>query len=589
MNFERIKGDEDEEEDNTSQGAGRQSSRGRGFTPPRQRSDSAAGRPFIPLPRRPEPFMPIQAVHSERISLEFGSDKKDKKNDREGEKEEKDKEAHSAATPAKSEEKPDYSSQEATEDNSVSELQPSGESRGAEESKESAEPSLSPTEATTEAQDDSWQESHVVSELADQGQESAAPEALTEQPIEPSKESDSPYEGVLHIQRPPQPAGSEQAQTEAPRHESFGQSWSANQGSAHEQEEPPRQTQSSGNFPPPPPFGPAEAAPGQPEDPDPEPKWNHSPSAQHASWNSAPAAETWPSSPPAETGQSIKEFEKATDKAEKKGLRRGLVAGFLTGYVLKAYLERRKRDRYERLMEGQAEKRQQEIAQLQADRQRLMDKMVADSQRPRFGEAAPARPVVHAERPAQQPRVTIEAANNLPPIKNAEKPKDISAEVEAALESQKEEMFDHEGNKIVLKPGWRVERSAGGYSMVLDERGRVVHDAIRYGDEFKRDKRHESLADDILASIGLSGQPGSSGSSDGQAKPVFLPPTQPTPKPKPAKLNSVLANHQPINLPDGGDQSLSRRRKSRKSAIFNPWLWTAVALLIIVYFLAALI
>lgn len=142
------------------------------------------------------------------------------------------------------------------------------------------------------------------------------------------------------------------------------------------------------------------------------------------------------------------------------------------------------------------------------------------------------------------------------------------------------EIFDQEGNRIILQPGWRVERSAGGYSVVVDRHGRVVHEAIRYGEAFQREQQREQLSDDIFAALKAGGAVGTHADGDGAAQ------------------QAVQANGQLQGIPAGGQHMLpastdhdgqsAKKRKRLDDALMNPWLWFAVAVLIIVYFLAAL-
>lgn len=152
-----------------------------------------------------------------------------------------------------------------------------------------------------------------------------------------------------------------------------------------------------------------------------------------------------------------------------------------------------------------------------------------------------------------------------------------TAEAVAAVE---EDIYDQNGNRIILQPGQRIERSAGGYSVVLDEHNRVVHDAIRYGEAFKREQQREQLSDDIFVAAG--GIPTGQDAGDDTALPTagqHITPGQQTSGQQPLidQPHQVDINHR-----------LPEPHKRLSDAALNPWLWTAVAFLIIVYFLAAL-
>lgn len=149
--------------------------------------------------------------------------------------------------------------------------------------------------------------------------------------------------------------------------------------------------------------------------------------------------------------------------------------------------------------------------------------------------------------------------------------------------AQTQEIFDQNGNRIVLQPGWRVERSAGGYSVVVDKHNRVIHDAIRYGEAFKREQQREQLSDDVFAAA-RGGSAG--GAQDDSGLVSAVPPVAGTGQGGSAADPQSLLGYQPAQV--DLDHRLPAPRKPIREAALNPWLWTAVAILIIIYFVASL-
>ncbi|GEM_PF-2378926 len=155
------------------------------------------------------------------------------------------------------------------------------------------------------------------------------------------------------------------------------------------------------------------------------------------------------------------------------------------------------------------------------------------------------------------------------------------AEQAAAQVEGEQEIFDENGNRIILQPGWRIERSAGGYSVVVDKHNRVVHDAIRYKDEFKREQQREQLSDDAFAAFPGGGQAGSP--QDSGIMPPF-PPVAGTGQGTSSGQQPLLNQSDQVDL----NHRLTAPRRTIREAALNPWLWTAVAVLIIIYFAASL-
>jgi hypothetical protein len=307
--------------------------------------------------------------------------------------------------------------------------------------------------------------------------------------------------------------------------------------------EQPEPVSSWGSSPvgPPPPRPPAEAGYG----PEPSPE---QPRSYEAMRQVAPAPVS-----PINFERQLRDTE---ETAEKRGLRRGLIAGFITAYVLKSYLDGKRREREAKKVEKQFAVKDEQISHLQTEQQRLQAQMMrAAAERTPLGS-----PEASLERPT---------AETLPPVKTVEKFED-------------QEIYDQEGNRLVLQPGWHIEKSPGGYSVVLDEKGRLVENAIVYGEGFRIDAREKIKADSVAAAAsGVLAGTAAVGASSGAA---------PVPEPT---LPSGQADFEhelpagPLPKPDINHR-LPPPRNRIMTTIANPWLWTAIAILLIVYFLAAL-
>jgi len=316
-----------------------------------------------------------------------------------------------------------------------------------------------------------------------------------------------------------------------------------------EPDEPPAlPTLSGGGFPPPPPINPpVESAPAEQPELAPSPVL-----ASLSNWNTHPV--TANTAPRNTLTEQLPVIDRNAEKdAEKRGLRRGLVAGFITGYVLKAYLDGRKLQRYEKATSKQISQQEEQITRMQREQQQLNERLKS-----RAEIYAETREQFAANRPAR-----------------FEKPEEQLPQVETAEE---EPMFDQEGNQIILQPGWHVERSAGGYSVVLDEHNRVVYDAINYGEAYRRDKRREQLRVDTFAATD-AGLPPAIGGVAGTV--VNTPTNDPAPR---AEYGMPAIRNRVVDV----QHRLPEPRNNLLAAVASPWLWTAVAILLIVYFIAAL-
>jgi len=142
-----------------------------------------------------------------------------------------------------------------------------------------------------------------------------------------------------------------------------------------------------------------------------------------------------------------------------------------------------------------------------------------------------------------------------------------------------QEFVDQNGNRIQLQPGQHIERSAGGYSVVVDAHGRPVSEAITYGEAYQHEQQREQLSDDAFAAPG-GGSAGSTQDNSvmsGLGSPFPPMPSQPQSGQYPylGPPSNVDLNHR---LPESQNDS--------KKSVVSPWLWTAVAIIIIIYFIA---
>jgi len=243
----------------------------------------------------------------------------------------------------------------------------------------------------------------------------------------------------------------------------------------------------------------------------------------------------------------MSDLKQSAEEERRRNLRRLIVAGVVTGIVVKAYIDSKTKAITELL-----------------DPLKQVGDLVADQ----------LRTSIKGEKTHQQ---TENLATRVTNVEHAMPT--VAAEAAAQVQANQEQLFDAQGNEIVLQPGWHVERASGGYSVVLDEHNRVVHDAIRYGEAFQRDQRREQLSDDLFAAVDnavltdAAHAAAQAAQHSSAAAPV---PSVPAP--------SVSPEPQPVDI----GHRLSSGLSPLASALTSPWLWTAIALLIIIYFVAAL-
>lgn len=321
--------------------------------------------------------------------------------------------------------------------------------------------------------------------------------------------------------------------------------------------------------PPPPPGGPPPFESGMANAPEPDP-----PMRGMASIFTPPSPNVAYGSAPNLVGNVAEQLQNALGTAEyvaeKRGLRRGLVAGFITGYLVKAYLARRKQERYQAETDKAFKKHDQQMSELQDQNHSLQERVSAQSdalERQKYAEQEPTK-----EQAVLSPAAAPQRFERMAPAQPEAAPVPVQ---------QHEQIFDQEGNEIILQPGWRVERSAGGYSVVLNERNQVMYEAIRYGKEYQQDRKHEQVSDTIFDS---DSNAAAAQAVDDAFAAVALPQL-------PAQDDQTNAAYQYARDQQAGqfnDLQRSKPGNQLKATVTSPWLWTAVAILIIIYFIAAL-
>ncbi len=299
-----------------------------------------------------------------------------------------------------------------------------------------------------------------------------------------------------------------------------------------EAEEPPA-APTGGSATPPPPRPPS--SPGFFGRPEPSPVFRPS---FEAPQESRPAPSSYSYERPA---VEMRDLDRHTEEERKRNLRLVVVAGVATGLLLKAYIDGKTKS-YKEMLEP------------------LKD-MAVDML------------TSHKRTDARVEKVEQKVDKISQPIPTESLP---------AIQQPQEQIFDMEGNPITLQPGWHVERSSGGYSVVLDRHNRVVYDAIQYGEAFKRDQKREQLDPDIYGTV--DGGAHSAGAPPASEFLASLPPALggQTPELTPESTTPEEYKH-PVET-----EHRPAGQHSLLTAISVPWLLTAIAVLLIIYFVAAL-
>jgi hypothetical protein len=300
----------------------------------------------------------------------------------------------------------------------------------------------------------------------------------------------------------------------------------------------------------------------------------------------------------------------------KRGLRRGLVAGFITGYAVKAYLAHRKQKRIEKATQEQFATANERFTNLQFQHNQLQQKTTNQAeqlqrtqreQQERFdrfkaNQPAPERFETPSTSPAIAPLPRIEA------VPQAQLPKAEAMPPLQETAAEREQWVDELGNEIALQPGQRLERR-GWYSVVVDEHGREVPGAIHYGEAFQREQKREQVSDAAFAGSDANASSKTTTPSNNVAPAaggVFtaLPGVgissvpAPTAPPMPVYNEPMIISGQADSahsLPAGQPTTVDPQHRLKEprnqvvATITSPWLWVAVAVLLIAYFTAALV
>ncbi len=293
----------------------------------------------------------------------------------------------------------------------------------------------------------------------------------------------------------------------------------------------PAAASTGGAAPPPPPPPSGSGFFGRSENSPPPPQPVYQPSFE-APQESRPA----PSYTPERPGVEMSDLDRRTEEERRRNLRLVVIAGVATGLLLKAYIDAKTKG-YKEMLEP--------LKDMAVD-------MLTGQKR--------------TEARVEKVEQKVEKI-----------PQPISAESLPAIQQPQEQIYDMEGNPITLQPGWRVERSAGGYSVVLDRHNRVIYDAIQYGEAFKRDQKREQVNPDLLAPVD-SGLPAAAPADDF----VASLPGQPVPDLTPESTTPEEYRH-PVD-----DQKSAPAPRKALLSVSVPWVLTAVAILLIIYFIAAL-
>jgi hypothetical protein len=303
------------------------------------------------------------------------------------------------------------------------------------------------------------------------------------------------------------------------------------------EEEPSAATGGGTAAPPPPPppsessfFGRSENSPLPPQ-----PVPTYKPSFEAPLESHPTPAYTAPERPAVE----MSDLKRTTEEERRRNLRLVVIAGVATGLLLKAYIDAKTKG-YKEMLEP------------------LKD-MAVDML---TGQKRTDARVEKVEQKVEKAAAPI-PAESLPPIQQPQ-----------------EQIFDMEGNPITLQPGWHVERATGGYSVVLDRHNRVIYDAIQYGEAFKRDQKREQVSPDLFAPV-------ATGVSAGAPADDFVA-GLPAPDNHVPDLTPESTLPEEYRHPVEDQKDSSAPRNNLLWGLSVPWILTAVAILLIIYFIAAL-
>ncbi len=387
-----------------------------------------------------------------------------------------------------------------------------------------------------------------------------------------------------------------------------------------------------GGGPPRPPIPPIEGDAFYPPEPEPTPfSYDDEIYSRHPAFaSSEPSADRYAAMPPGNPNYiSVEQHQAAVHeaayRAERYGVRRGVVAGFITGWVVKQHLSNRKLHRIQQEHRQALREQQHHIAELDAAQAHLDERVRTQEQQidryryqpqTRIEQPAllsPATPFEQAAAqamfPSQGKQPMVPAVETLSPI--VSRPNNLPGEAtqlqattQTELPSTQPSVYketvpliqeidrqpppdNRADQQVVQEPGQHLERS-GWYSAVVDEHGREIPGAIRYGEAHQREQRQER------SPHGVTGQqqtkPGVPSQRYAGGGSSFVGGSTQHPQ-QMISSGQTGPSHQ---LPTGYDYADAQHRLPAKSvhsiasAISSPWLWAGVVILLLTFFITAL-
>ena len=284
--------------------------------------------------------------------------------------------------------------------------------------------------------------------------------------------------------------------------------------------------------------------------------------------------------------------------AEKAGLRRGLVAGFVTGYLLKRYLANRKMERMQQEHATQVSEGQARIDQLTSE-QYAAEQQIRTQQEAlqRFKANQPT----HFESSAPAPSSEAFPAIAAPNYESTVLPERPSAPPEQSVVPQPQEEV------IETNPHQHIEHSSW-HSIVVDEQGRAVQDAIHYGEAFKQELQREQAPVQVSDDTQTPQQPqpspqaqslpdmGVGAPGGGYYTPAPSAGQYPAGAPAQGYVPPALDSGQtpidhtlPTGVPDSQHLLPPPPRNPIAAALTSPWLLLILSLMLLAYFIASFI
>lgn len=351
---------------------------------------------------------------------------------------------------------------------------------------------------------------------------------------------------------------------------------------------PPLSGAGGGQQPPRPPMPPGGAA-GSPDYPGPtERRWPDEGMSAYAAMGQPGLASynTYPSFAQQQYGGDMvtrREFDRSMAES-----RRGRLARDLTLLALGWYLGHRK---VKPLREQVQALQKENVAQ--TDRITTLEGQQHTTQQAIERQAAAVRQTY--EQPYRQaaptPFETASGPVSVTATPGVEAPRRPTPPVAPAGQENVPRIIGGDGQEIVLQEGQHFEVSAGGYGAVLDERNRVVEDAIQYGESFQQDRLPERMptpfgTQDARFKDAGGIVTGSGGGGGGGGVPQATLSSGQVPQD-----HTLSAGPAAGRFPSEEAQHLLEAPKANPvvAAITSPWLWLGVGILMIAFFAAATI